>query len=224
MFACPVTASVGSAIKGGIVNHRGPNTRVYIVDDDPSVRKSLERLVQTSNHDTRTFPSAKQFLQTDRANVPSCVVVDLKMPGMDGLELQRALQEAKVTMPVIFLSGHGDVPSSVQAIKQGAVDFLEKPVSQEVLLARIQEAIQKDEEGRKVREHRVEIRRRFELLTTRERQVMGLVVKGLLNKQVAFDLGISEKTVKVHRARVMSKMEADSLAELVRPGPLARTA
>jgi FixJ family two-component response regulator len=189
---------------------------VYVVDDDPSIRTSLARLLRSVNLRAETFSSAREFLERQPSDDPACMVLDIKMPGQTGLELQQELAAAGFDLPIIFLTGHGNVPVSVTAMKGGALDFLEKPVDDRDLLDAIERAIDRSIRTRAERSERSTIRRRVDRLTPRERQVFGLVVDGLLNKQVAGKLHMSEKTVKVHRARVMQKMEADSLAELVR--------
>lgn len=189
---------------------------VYVIDDDASVRKSLARLVRSIGLDADTFASARDFLVFDPPDRPGCLVLDLKMPGMTGLELQEELTAANRSIPIIFITGFGNVPASVQAMKAGAVDFLEKPFDDETLLDAIRRAIRNDFQHRqRMRERRV-ITKHWERLTKREKQVFGLVVTGMLNKQIAFQLGITEKTVKAHRAQVMQKMAVQSLADLVR--------
>ena len=189
---------------------------VFVIDDDHSVRKALRRLLVSEGYQVETFDSAEQFLESGRIGHAGCLVVDIQMPGLNGLDLQRRLADEMVDMPIVFLTGHGDIPMSVRAIKDGAVDFLTKPVEDTQLIAVIEQAIRT---GAEMRERAVEIqhiREREVLLTPREREVMGLVVTGMLNKQIAYDLGTSEKTVKVHRARVMEKMQVSSVAALVR--------
>lgn len=191
---------------------------VFLVDDDPSVRRALTRLIKSAGYDVHPFPSARDFLERWHETNPSpaCLVLDVRMPGLSGLDLQHELQGADAVLPVIFITGHGNIPMSVKAMKEGAVDFLPKPVKDEELLKAIEQALARA--GRYLNE-RLELeglQSRLDTLTPREREVMTLVVRGLLNKQIAFELGTVEKTVKVHRARVMGKMEAQSLAELVR--------
>lgn len=188
---------------------------VRVVDDDASVLKSLERLLRSAGLSVRTFPSPQAFLQQHDGNIPGCLLLDLSMPGLDGLQLQQALAQTGDPCPVIFITGHADVPSTVRAMKAGAVDFLTKPFEREQLLAAVRLAIEKDGAARAARAERSSIGVRVAALTPREHQVMAHVVAGHLNKQIAADLGISEKTVKVHRARVMKKMGAGSVAELV---------
>ena len=189
---------------------------VFIVDDDQSVRTALARLMRSAELRAETFASAREFLERERPDGPGCMVLDLSMPGSTGLELQQDMAAADIDLPIIFLTGHGTVPSSVKALKSGAVDFLEKPVDDDRLLSAIKDAVEQNVRTRRDRASLSEIQERVARLTRRELQVFRLVVQGKLNKQVAAELGMSEKTVKVHRARVMQKMEADSLAQLVR--------
>ena len=189
---------------------------VFIVDDDESVRKALSRLIKSVDLKVETFSSANDFLKRDPYDGPACLVLDIRMPGLSGLDLQAELAKSERTSSIVFITGHGNIPMSVQAIKAGAVDFLEKPFEEQALLDAVHLAIQKD---RLVKEKLAELRKiqeRVESLTPREREVFALVVTGMLNKQIAFEMDISEKTIKVHRARVMQKMQADSLADLVR--------
>ncbi len=193
-----------------------PKALVFIVDDDEAVRKSLGSLMRSAGLGVETFASAQQFLASSRADVLSCLVLDLKLPGLSGLDLQRRLAEVNIEIPIVFITGHGDIPTSVRAIKAGAVEFLTKPFSDQDLLDAIQQAIQRDQNTRQQRAERSELRGRYESLTPREREVMKLVVSGLLNKQVAIELGISQFTVKLHRGQVMAKMKAESFADLVK--------
>jgi len=189
---------------------------VFVVDDDAAVRKSLATLIRSAGLGVETFASAQQFLASPPADVLSCLVLDLKLPGLSGLDLQRRLAEVNIEIPIVFITGHGDIPTSVRAIKAGAVEFLTKPFSDQDLLDAIQQAIQRDRNTRQQRAERSELHGRYELLTPREREVMELVVSGLLNKQVAIELGISQFTVKLHRGQVMGKMKAESFADLVK--------
>jgi len=189
---------------------------VYIVDDDANFARGIARLVKASGWNVEVFASAAQFLaRAPAAEGGGCMLLDVRMPGMRGPELQRAMAEAGMSMPVIFLTGHGDVPTSVDAMKQGAVDFLEKPVRAEVLVAAIRQALARHAQARMRAAERQALEQRVARLSPREYEVMAQVVAGRLNKQIAADLGISEKTVKVHRGKVMEKMEAPSLAALV---------
>ncbi len=188
---------------------------VFIVDDDEAVLKSLKRLLGASGFDVETFASPLQFLDHEVPDRPSCVILDLAMPDMDGLAVHRAIVEREWACGVVILTGHGDIPSSVQAIKLGAVDFLSKPVDDVVLTAALDEALERQAQAFELREHYEELKNRFEPLTARESEVMEMVVNGKLNKQIAHELGISEKTVKAHRAKVMQKTGAKSLAGLV---------
>jgi len=189
---------------------------VYVVDDDESVRRSLARLMRSAGLAAETFPSAQAFLDRQLPDRTACLVLDVRLPGLSGLDLQGALSETERSVPIIFITGHGSVPMSVQAMKRGAVDFLQKPFDEDDLLAAIGRALATYRATRADRTERLAIQRRFDTLTSRERQVMGLVVAGRLNKQIAADLGAAEKTIKIHRGRVMRKMEADSVADLVR--------
>jgi FixJ family two-component response regulator len=189
---------------------------VFVVDDDPSVRSALKRLIKSVGLKVTTFTSAQEFLDHDHSDIPSCLVLDIRMPGLSGLELQDQMAAAGLNMPIIFITGHGNIPTSVRAMKAGAVDFLEKPFDDQALLDAIHQAIEKDKKAKREQTEIREIKQRVASLTTREYEVFSLVITGMLNKQIAFELGTSEKTIKVHRARVMQKMHAESLADLVR--------
>jgi FixJ family two-component response regulator len=189
---------------------------VFVVDDDPSVRKSLTRLIGSAGYAVEAFASAREFLARERYPGPCCVVLDVRMPGLTGLDLQEALAGAGRRMSIVFATGHGNISMSVKAMKGGAVDFLTKPVDDKDLLAAIERCVARDVQDLGAEARVTEIQERVKTLTPRETEVFALVVTGMLNKQIAFELGISEKTVKVHRARVMEKMRAGSVAELVR--------
>jgi len=189
---------------------------VYVIDDDASVRKSLDRLIRSVGFDVKTFATAGDFLSYNPPDQPGCLVLDVRMPGITGLELQEELTAANRSIPIIFITGYGNVPESVRAMKAGAIDFLEKPFDDKTLIDAIYRAIHHDIQCRQRKSEFLSIRNRWERLTHRERQVFELVVTGMLNKQIAFQLGIKEKTIKVHRARIMQKMEVQSLADLVR--------
>ena len=189
---------------------------VYVIDDDQSIREAISSLIRSVGMSVQAFGSAKEFLASSRPNAPACLVLDVRMPGLSGLELQRELTEAGISIPIIFITGHGDIPMSVRAMKAGAMEFLTKPFRDQDLLDAIEQAIDHDRELRKQQAGIADLHDRFERLTPREREVMELVVAGLLNKQIAVRLGISEITVKLHRHQVMEKMKANSLADLVR--------
>ena len=189
---------------------------VFIVDDDPSIRKALGRLLRSLGFQVETFPSAQKFLEHELPDAPGCLVLDVRMPGLDGLELQRSLSEAHVTLPIIFITGHGDIPMTVRAMKAGAVEFLPKPFREQDLLDALNLALDRDRTARKQRAELAVLRARYDSLTPREQQVMGLLVSGLLNKEIAATLGVSEVTIKVHRGQIMQKMQAGSLATVVR--------
>jgi len=189
---------------------------VFVVDDDPSIRRAMRRLIGSVGLQVELFGSAKEFLHSRRPDVPSCLVLDIRLPGISGLDFQRELAEANIHIPIIFITAHGDIPMTVRAMKAGAVEFLTKPFRDQDLLDAIHAALEQDRAKRQQEEEMATLRQRWESLTPREREVLPLVVSGLLNKQIAAEIGTSETTVKVHRGQLMRKMGADSLAELVR--------
>ncbi len=197
---------------------------IFVVDDDISVRESLDLLIRSEGYQPKTFSSAQEFLDRPRVLTPSCLLLDISLPGINGLDLQKRIAVERPDMPIIFITGYGDIPTSVRAMKAGAVEFLTKPLSDETLLHAIRQALERSRHAlrREIEMH--ELRASYESLTHRERQVMALVVSGLLNKQVGGELGISEITVKAHRGKMMQKMKADSLADLVRMAAKLRLA
>ena len=189
---------------------------IFVVDDDLSMRTSTERLVRSAGFTVKTFGSAAEFLASPRPDGPACLVLDVRLPGQSGLDLQRELTASGVEIPIVFMTGHGDIPMSVRAMKAGAVEFLTKPYRKKALLDAIHASIERDRASRQERLEAAQLRGRYEQLTPREREVMALVVAGLLNKQIAGELATAERTIKFHRAHIMQKMEAESLADLVR--------
>jgi len=198
---------------GGAVNQ---DAIVFVVDDDASVRRSTERLVRPLGFAIQTFASAREFLDGARVERPACLVLDVQMPGLSGLDLQRELAKRGIEIPIVFLTGHGDIPMTVHAMKAGAVEFLTKPVKSRDLLVAIRGAIERARVSHQTKRDALALRERYERLTPREREVLPLVVAGLLNKQIAGEVAASERTVKFHRAHIMQKMEAESVADLVR--------
>ena len=198
-----------------------PEPAVFVFDDDRAMRESLRWLLESVGLTVRTYANAAEFLREYEPTQPGCLVLDVRMPGMSGLDLQAELVRRGAGLPTIVVTGHAEVPMAVRAVKAGAVDFIEKPFSDQLLLDRVRQALELDRQDREVRRRREEARRRLESLTAREREVLGLVVAGKANKEIAAALGLSPKTVEVHRAHVMSKMAVDSLAELIRVAILA---
>jgi RNA polymerase sigma factor (sigma-70 family) len=206
--------SVGNSV-GTLVNQDGRPT-VFVVDDDASVREAVRSLLRSVGLSVETFGTAQEFLSSPRNTAPGCLVLDVRLPGIGGLELQHQLAERNLQIPIVFITGHGDIPMSVRAIKAGAVEFLTKPFRDQDLLDCVQQAIDQDRRARQHRAEIAELRQRYDGLSPREREVMALVVRGLPNKQIAGTLGTSEPTVKLHRGRAMQKMQAGSLADLIR--------
>jgi FixJ family two-component response regulator len=193
-----------------------PKPTIYVVDDDPSIRDSMELMLKSVGFDVKAFGSAQDFLKVNLQQDLGCLVLDVRMPGMSGLELQEKLVSAKTPLPVIFITGHGTVPISVRAMKAGAVDFLQKPFEEQDLLDAINRAVARQREKKSKKDQSKELQLRLTALTTREYEVFSLLVTGMANKEIAFELGTSERTIKAHRARIMEKMNAGSLADLVR--------
>jgi FixJ family two-component response regulator len=189
---------------------------IHVVDDDRSFRTAVMRLLRAAKYEVRSYGSAAEFLDSDSSAAPGCILLDLQMPKVSGLELQQSLERMEERLPIIFLTGHGDIPASVRAMKAGAVDFLTKPVRREALLTAIENALGVDARGRAARAVLRELQERYERLTPREHEVLAHVVSGKLNKQIAFDLGAAERTIKAHRASIMEKLQVQSVAELVR--------
>ena len=196
-------------------------TTVFIIDDNPSARRGLSRLVRAAGMSVEAYGSAQEFLERKHYDGYGCILLDIKMPGMNGLELQEEMVKADYSMPIIFVSGHADVPMTARAMRKGAVDFLTKPVDRDHLLEVINESLARDRENRKAFSDKAKVRERLATLTPREYEVMTLVIAGMLNKQIAYELEIAEDTVKIHRGRMMRKMKVESVAELVRITELA---
>ncbi|PYX93329.1 MAG: DNA-binding response regulator [Acidobacteria bacterium] len=193
-----------------------PRPVIYVVDDDVSVRDAVSNLLESAGHHAEVFASTEEFMEATRPEVPSCLVLDVKLPGVSGLDFQNQLESCGIPIPIIFITAHGDIPMTRRAMKAGAIEFLTKPFQKDELLAAIHQALERDLARRDQQAAIFSLRSRFDSLTPREREIMDLVVQGLLNKQIAAQLGLSEVTVKFHRSHVMQKMQADSLPELVR--------
>ena len=189
---------------------------IVVVDDDVSVRESLNNLFRSVGLQVETFASAQEFLSNQRSSVPACLVLDVRLPGLSGLDVQRQLAEASSEIPIVFITAHGDIPMSVRAMKAGAVEFLQKPFRDQDLLDAVRQAIERDRQTRVRRAERAELHKRHQALTSREQEVMGFVIQGVINKQIAGKMNLSEPTVKLHRGRLMKKMGAESLADLVK--------
>jgi FixJ family two-component response regulator len=194
----------------------GPNPTIFIIDDDASMRRALSYLLQSAGYKVKTYASAEEFQRRERYDGVGCIILDVRMPGLSGMDLQEKLMRSDYLMPIIFLTGHGELSMGVQAMKKGAIDFLTKPCDDEQLLGAVHNAIEKDLQERGSFEEKQEIRRRIELLTPRENEILRYVIAGMLNKQIAGKLGIAEPTVKIHRGRIMEKLCAESVADLVR--------